>query len=344
MLTYNLQFTRDFSLPMLEVWYKAEAYNIKPWLRQRQQFQPYIIFQRMEGTVKAFYDPRGVAWIKEQLLMLLRTRAGFVEEVSNNVQGKLASLESLYQKPKAISKQKLLEFIDNFEKAYPWVEALWWLCHMHDENELKNVDISALLELRKKTETLSSGTDGVVRLSLLRLYPAMKQYAHLLKIDEIKWRLPSKRHLQERQAGFFYTAQKLYSGATIKDMEKEFNIQLEQPVMSDVREVRGQTAYPGVVTGVVRRVMGHEHIGTLQRGEILLSPMTIPDFLPAMEKAAAIVTDEGGMLCHAAIVARELQKPCVVGTKYGTSTFWDGDKVEVNATKGIVRLVRRKER
>ena len=70
-----------------------------------------------------------------------------------------------------------------------------------------------------------------------------------------------------------------------------------------------------------------------------MAGMTTPEYLPAMEKAAAFVTDEGGILCHAAIVARELKKPCIVGTQYATKIFKDGDLVEVDAEKGVVRKI-----
>ena len=86
--------------------------------------------------------------------------------------------------------------------------------------------------------------------------------------------------------------------------------------------------------------MGHKQINEVKDGEILISPMTMPDFLPAMVKAAAYVTDEGGALCHAAIVAREFQKPCIVGTKFATKIFRNGDYVEVDANTGVVRLLK----
>jgi pyruvate,water dikinase len=69
--------------------------------------------------------------------------------------------------------------------------------------------------------------------------------------------------------------------------------------------------------------------------------MTTPDLMPAIEKAVAIVTDEGGMLCHAAIVSRELGIPCIIGTRNATSILRDGDLVEVDAEKGIVRKIKK---
>ena len=68
--------------------------------------------------------------------------------------------------------------------------------------------------------------------------------------------------------------------------------------------------------------------------------MTRAEFVPLMKKAAAIITDEGGITCHAAILARELQKPCVIGTKVATISLKDGDLVEVNANEGAVRIIK----
>jgi pyruvate,water dikinase len=76
---------------------------------------------------------------------------------------------------------------------------------------------------------------------------------------------------------------------------------------------------------------------SVKKGEILIASMTRPEFLPAMQKAAAFVTDEGGITSHAAIVSREMKKPCIIGTKIATKVFKDGDMVEVDANKGIVR-------
>lgn len=65
-----------------------------------------------------------------------------------------------------------------------------------------------------------------------------------------------------------------------------------------------------------------------------------PDFLPAMKKAVAFVTDEGGITCHAAIIAREMGKPCIIGTKNATRILKDGDFVEVDAENGVVKILK----
>lgn len=80
-----------------------------------------------------------------------------------------------------------------------------------------------------------------------------------------------------------------------------------------------------------------------ETGEILVTEMTRPQIFSACSRAAAIVTDEGGIICHAAIVARELGIPCIVGTKTATRMLNDGDEVEVDAENGVVRILVRSE-
>jgi phosphohistidine swiveling domain-containing protein len=104
-------------------------------------------------------------------------------------------------------------------------------------------------------------------------------------------------------------------------------------------DLTGTPSSAGIATGVVRIVHGKPDFAGFKPGEILVSEMTRPEFLPILRHARAIVTDEGGLTCHAAIVSRELGIPCVVGTRFATRTLKNGDIVEVDATKGIVRTI-----
>ena len=80
---------------------------------------------------------------------------------------------------------------------------------------------------------------------------------------------------------------------------------------------------------------------TFKQGEILITQMTQPNIMDIASKASALVTDEGGMLSHAAIISRELKIPCVVGTKFATRVLKDGDLVEVDANTGVVKILER---
>lgn len=116
--------------------------------------------------------------------------------------------------------------------------------------------------------------------------------------------------------------------------------QIYQMPSEDARkEIKGNIAYKGMAKGRVKIVLRGDQIDKVERGDVLVAVMTFPNFVPAMEKAAAFVTDEGGILCHAAIVSREMKKPCIIATKIATKVLKDGMMVEVDAEKGLVKVL-----
>ena len=100
--------------------------------------------------------------------------------------------------------------------------------------------------------------------------------------------------------------------------------------------LKGLGASPGVAGGPVRIVSDEMNLEVVKKGDVLVTAMTSPDMVPAMTRAAAIVPDEGGMTCHAAIVARELGIPCIVGASHATELLKDGEKITVDGSMGVV--------
>jgi len=100
--------------------------------------------------------------------------------------------------------------------------------------------------------------------------------------------------------------------------------------------LKGQGAAPGIATGRVIIIRDVKDTGAVKEGDILVTKMTNPDMVPAMRKVAAIITDEGGMTCHAAIVSRELGTPAIVGTKTATSVLRNGQLITVDGEMGLV--------
>ncbi|MBI2668694.1 phosphoenolpyruvate synthase [Candidatus Woesearchaeota archaeon] len=100
--------------------------------------------------------------------------------------------------------------------------------------------------------------------------------------------------------------------------------------------LKGETASAGVYSGVVRIVRDPSELNKILKGDVLVTTMTTPDMVPAMQRAGAIITDEGGMTCHAAIVSREMGTPCIVGTEHATDILKEGEIVTVHASRGIV--------
>jgi len=127
----------------------------------------------------------------------------------------------------------------------------------------------------------------------------------------------------------------------IEKYKKKYKVKEE---IEKVSKISGSIANKGFVKGIAKIVNSKEDIGKVENGDILVAPMTIPDMVPAMQKAAAFVTDEGGIICHAAIISREMKKPCVIGTKIATKVIKDGDLIEVNADEGVVRILEKNDK
>src|SRR3990170_3941055 len=123
---------------------------------------------------------------------------------------------------------------------------------------------------------------------------------------------------------------------TVWSLKKSRVEQKQAMEMSKKIIVKGLPASPGIGAGKTHLIPAVERVSEFQGGEILVTQMTAPDWVPVMKKAKAIVTDSGGMTCHAAIVSRELGIPCIVGTKTGTKVLPSGMEVTVDATSGVV--------
>jgi phosphoenolpyruvate synthase/pyruvate phosphate dikinase len=156
-----------------------------------------------------------------------------------------------------------------------------------------------------------------------------------------KGKAPSMEELKERRhyLSLVTTRNKrqLLTGKKARDYVKK-NVVKER--VSKGQQMNGQIASPGLIKGEVRVINQVKDLSEMVDGAVLVSVSTNPDLMPAIKKSAAIITEMGGMTCHAAIVSRELNKPCVIGVRNATKILKKGDIVEVDAYHGIVRRLK----
>lgn len=157
-----------------------------------------------------------------------------------------------------------------------------------------------------------------------------------------KLRKPTNQELKNRMMGSAFVVWRgsefIATGQAVSELNK---IMFEGKKRDVVKDIRGLTASVGRVVGPVKIVGSVKEVGKVQKGDILVAVMTRPDYIAGIRKAAAIVTNEGGITCHAAIVARELNIPCIIATKIATEVLKDGDVVEVNANHGVVTVLKK---
>lgn len=157
-------------------------------------------------------------------------------------------------------------------------------------------------------------------------------------VDDV---FPDRKALKIRAEFFCFYTEKgkrfLFTGELANKLEAQAK---KVKIDFSMKELKGQCACLGKARGKAKIIFTVADAHKMQQGDILVSVATDPDLVPAMKKAAAIITEQGGVTSHAAIVSRELNIPCVIGTKVATKWLKDGDEVEVDATNGIVRKVK----
>ncbi len=151
----------------------------------------------------------------------------------------------------------------------------------------------------------------------------------------ISTKLPDPEILEKRyeSSALIWTNDKfeVVSGNEVRNIEKAlFDTE-------NKTSVQGQIAYKGKINGTAKIVLDPNKADHFNDGDILITTMTRPEYLSLIKRSSALVTDGGGILCHAAIIAREIKKPSIIGTEIATQIFQNGDLVEVDADNGVVR-------
>jgi phosphohistidine swiveling domain-containing protein len=192
-----------------------------------------------------------------------------------------------------------------------------------------NADYGADFMYREIARRVKFNPDWVMEVSIPEMYGALKGNS-----------LPGKKEMLARFKNYAMVVKNaktemITDPVEIKKLEQKYFVDA-----SNVRELHGTVAcLGGIIRGKAKVCLDKKDIGKVKSGDILVAQFTTPDYVPAMEKAAAIVADQGGLSSHAAIVSRELGVPCVIATKTGTRAIHDNDLLEVDARKGIVRIL-----
>jgi phosphohistidine swiveling domain-containing protein len=181
------------------------------------------------------------------------------------------------------------------------------------------------------------------------LDPNLVAYASILEIVKGKdYVVANINKIKARMSPLGYTLLYLGDNSEIvqstddlsADIKRLDDIVMKQHVSEEVNILKGEVGSRGKVTGTVRIILSPSEFGNFKKGEVLVAPMTRPEYVPLMRQSIAIVTDEGGITCHAAIVSRELKLPCIIGTKIATKVLKDGDLVEVDANLGVIKIIK----
>lgn len=298
------------------------------------------LFYYHNDLVSVYHDPVELKKLFESIGKKAQDE-GFVNQVLNNFQKSSQEILPFLKKEKTVSSvEELKDLWDLFLDFYKGIAYIWVIPNLDFvEKSIRDKAMRA----REETEQYSSMRDKLFDANLKQIYPELGDLVHFLAPDEVfnnQVGESLKSTLLQRSDKYLYFKRQIVTGDKVDVFLEENDIELVDSLdKNSSNEIRGAIAQKGVIRGTVRLVFTGKDMSKVQDGDILVSPMTRPEFLPAMKRAAAFVTDEGGITCHAAIVAREMKKPCIIGTKTATSVLKDGDKVEVDADEGVVTIL-----
>lgn len=248
----------------------------------------------------------------------------------NNLDNLIKKIQETYVKNEETRKQIIKKY--NFsnslaEKINVLVDVLHW------QDDRKMFMLSCVYQMNTLLDVLAKRFNH--NLEDLKTLLPMEISVETLKLFE------SSIGVSRRELGVYYLErvnEKLQYEIVVGEEAKKVQIAMHTP--EGMKDVHGSSACLGIAVGKAVICLTKDDISKVQEGDVLVASMTRPEFVPAMKKAVAIVTDEGGITCHAAIISRELNKPCIIGTKHATKNLKDGDIVEVNANHGIVRIIK----
>lgn len=172
----------------------------------------------------------------------------------------------------------------------------------------------------------------IASMTIQEICDSILQNETIIPYEELNRRAEEYAYILEDDAKTIVTDSEIAQYEEIEKISEDENMVLSS-------SVSGMVANPGGVVGTAKILLSPEDNHKVNVGDIIIATMTTPEYISAMEKASAFVTDEGGITCHAAITSREFGVPCIVGTEIATRVFKDNDIVRVDAEKGLVQKI-----
>jgi phosphohistidine swiveling domain-containing protein len=339
-LHYQKAYTRDHGLIIQELWSWSFNQGANNTLGENNPFTPVNVYYVVEGVVEIWHGREAHQWFTRKLLEKVSNDETVFDKWAGEYQSLLSKVEG-YKKKQISSIEDLKDFIELFRRGSELFAVIYYPTLSKDfptkvYNKAKTI---------REEDSFYDDCEKVIKKALSRIFPKVKENQLVVMIRDLDREL-SDNLLEERMNNFVFIPEvNLMETINLEDFlikHEELIFEFDN-VSEDNKKtniIKGQCVCKGKVKGIVRIIKRVNQVSLFKEREILISPMTTPHFISAMKKAAAIITDEGGITCHAAIIARELKIPCIIGTKIATQFFKDGDLVEVDAEKGVVKKIK----
>ena len=215
---------------------------------------------------------------------------------------------------------------------------------IHDMKDIDGSIKKIFLTYRTQSEKYTEKMNEVMENFWQNYFTEYTDYTFFInpeEVEEFSKNANFIKELQKRKNGCIILDGNIFPLKKLNYLLTKKHIFLEELVINNIKKIKGRPAYPGKIQGKVKKILSFSDMKKFKAGEILVTEMTNPKYLSIIKKTSAIITDEGGITCHAAIISRELKKPCITGTKNATKILNDGDIIEVDANRGVVHIIKK---
>jgi len=336
-IRFDKEYSRECHLSTVQVWFAGEDLKFFELLEMPNRPSTYIFFDCADGIAHCYYGSNQMV-IWDHICARYTadpSRFDSIEEIFNE---NLALLQPYFDGKVAIlNRGDVASFTKASEPLWSTLAICYWITYFDTGDMFPARILERSQKIRSATEHLIADADRVYQegIKIIAGESYLPEYAHLSLEEVDTWTPPSREVLQARARHYIYDG--TLRTDSLEAYGTSLGIEISRP--QTLESVFGSSVYPGKVQGRACICLKVSDSSKVQDGDILIASMTMPEYGAALGKAAAFVTDEGGLMCHAAIVAREMKKPCVTGTYCATNSFKDGDMVEVDANAGTIRLL-----
>ena len=330
---YRKVISREKTIIETEIYYQGEYEGIKSLTKNLYYFKPLFIKKKKKEITNVYYNDTALEEDPKTIYYYMQKDIKKTKELYNKALSSCKYLNMIVDNEESDFNYK--EFIKNMLIIYPFT-SLGNLAGYFENisSELKEL----LIDFRNNYDYILYKANEYLHNKAKKILP--KEYQEHIKflfIEEVfQNKMPSLDLIQKRKNGYIFFDNNLELVDNIPLWLERKNIVIKS--QQDGKIIKGSVAYSGKKTGKVCQIYTKEDFKKFEKGDILVTTMTTPKFTPILKLAGAIVTDEGGITCHAAIIARELKIPCIIGCKNATEILKNDMIVEVNANEGIINI------
>ena len=330
---YRKVISREKTIIETEIYYQGEYEGIKSLTKNLYYFKPLFIYDKEKEITNVYYNDTALEEDPKTIYYYMQKDIKKTKELYNKALSSCKYLNMIVDNEESDFNYK--EFIKNMLIIYPFT-SLGNLAGYFENisSELKEL----LIDFRNNYDYILYKANEYLHNKAKKILP--KEYQEHIKflfIEEVfQNKMPSLDLKKKKKNGYIFFDNNLELVDNIPLWLERKNIVIKS--QQDGKIIKGSVAYSGKKTGKVCQIYTKEDFKKFEKGDILVTTMTTPKFTPILKLAGAIVTDEGGITCHAAIIARELKIPCIIGCKNATEILKNDMIVEVNANEGIINI------